>query len=294
MPEATKDDHIRVLAQELIDDIESSRINNHGIVLKCYRLAILDENSEMTEWMRFEKWGYPDQLDELPAALERAKRTGRIIQTPPMRLLGSLDNQDQAIDNFRIKLQTETNGAIITAITTNIGLCQNVINSVRDQIHFYATLVFISKSFQKVNTDIFASYKSDVDRLLTERCGDVIAKIPSIVDRLTAGDREAISHALTSCRRVIDSFADAVYPPREPIIDDNGREILLGNQQTKNRINEYVKEQCASSSRRSKIRQSLSNLYERVSTGVHADVTLDEAKSLFLETYILIGEVIRL
>jgi hypothetical protein len=39
---------------------------------------------------------------------------------------------------------------------------------------------------------------------------------------------------------------------------------------------------------------SYKNLYDRVSATVHSDVTLEEARSLFLETYLLLGEIITL
>jgi hypothetical protein len=40
--------------------------------------------------------------------------------------------------------------------------------------------------------------------------------------------------------------------------------------------------------------EQLQNLYDRVSTGVHNDISLEEAKILFLETYIFLGEVLTL
>ncbi len=36
------------------------------------------------------------------------------------------------------------------------------------------------------------------------------------------------------------------------------------------------------------------NLYARVSTGVHADVSIEEAQSLFLNCYLLLGEILHI
>jgi len=58
-----------------------------------------------------------------------------------------------------------------------------------------------------------------IDILIAQRAGDVLQKIPSVYNRLSEGDPEAVSHAQTSCRRIIDAFADAVYPPTDEAID---------------------------------------------------------------------------
>ncbi len=47
-----------------------------------------------------------------------------------------------------------------------------------------------------------------------------------------------------------------------------------------------------SGSRRERINKNLGALYDRVSAGVHADVTIDEAQALVLNTYLLLGEIV--
>jgi len=43
-----------------------------------------------------------------------------------------------------------------------------------------------------------------------------------------------------------------------------------------------------------KLKQNLTNLYSRVSSGVHSDVDYKEAKNLFLNVYLLLGEILTL
>jgi hypothetical protein len=133
-----------------------------------------------------------------------------------------------------------------------------------------------------------------VDALLAQRAADTIEKIPAIYDRLAEGDSEAISQALTSCRRLLVSFADAVYPPREADVLVGEQPTPVGAQHHKNRIFVYITERTTSASRRHRLRQTLTNLHDRTSAGVHDDVTTAEARSLFLETYLLLGEVLEL
>ncbi|MFN5766115.1 MAG: hypothetical protein ACK470_17355, partial [Pseudanabaena sp.] len=56
----------------------------------------------------------------------------------------------------------------------------------------------------------------------------------------------------------------------------------------------YIQLKTNSKSRKQKLRQTLSNLYSRVCSGVHSDVSINEAKALFLEVYLFLGEVLSL
>jgi hypothetical protein len=118
-----------------------------------------------------------------------------------------------------------------------------------------------------------------------------LEKIPAIYERLGAGDPEAVSHALDTCRRIINSFADECYPPQQTPLVVGGSTIQLGPQNCLNRIETYISTRCPSSSRRTRLRKTLQEVYDRVCAGIHADVALDEAKALFLHTYLVLGEI---
>ena len=125
-------------------------------------------------------------------------------------------------------------------------------------------------------------------------CAEVLQQIPSVVNRLSEGDDESVSQALTTVRRIIDSFADAIYPPSDNTFRIGDNDLTLGPTRHLNRLNVYVHERTESKGRRDKIRQNLANLYSRVSAGVHADVTIEEAQSLFLNCYLILGEILHL
>ena len=75
-------------------------------------------------------------------------------------------------------------------------------------------------------------------------------------------------------------------------IGGNILSVIMGK--TLNRLNVYVHQNSDSVSRRKKIKQNLQNLYERVCAGVHSDIDAQEAKSLFFNTYLILGEIIML
>jgi hypothetical protein len=157
--------------------------------------------------------------------------------------------------------------------------------------------MFVSNSFYELKFSgmqetIFEKHKTEIDSLLSVECVDVLKKVPSIYDRLSAQDPEAVSQALNSCRRIIDAFADSVFPPKEGTFKIGGNELKLTAQHNKNRINVFIYQRCKSDSLRERLKKRLDSLYERVTTGVHSDVSSEEAKCLFLDTYLLLGEIL--
>ena len=162
-----------------------------------------------------------------------------------------------------------------------------------ERIHLFASKIYRERAFSTMAENIFGQFKAKIDGLLAQFCGEVLEKVPAVYNRLAEGDSESISQALTTCRRIIDSFADAIYPPRDSIIKD-GREIKLGSQQVLNRIQQFVSERVTSASRQERLKHTSHDLYARVCAGVHSEVTSEEAQCLFLITYQLLGELILL
>lgn len=299
-----KGKHIFALAQELMDDIELSRLPAEALILKCSRLARLYGDSETQEWLGFEMSGTGTDADTYMTMTgrwtDKAKREGywcplaeieARIAAAELNLKGtqvpSLGGENSWITARDIMQKAST-------IRGVIGQLGGVKSRVLAQLHRFVSTVYYEKAFSGLAEGIFEKYKEDVDVLIASQCGEVIKKLPSIYDRLAEGDDEAVSQALTTCRRVIDGFADAIYPPTDATIEAEGNTITLGPERHQNRINAYIMERVESKSRRQRLRQTLANLYGRVSAGVHSDVTAEEARALFLSTYLFLGEVLTL
>lgn len=90
------------------------------------------------------------------------------------------------------------------------------------------------------------------------------------------------------------AVADAVFPARDepfPVGDD---QISVKDDKVLNRLKAYMIEQGGSPGRIDRLRRTVGYLYERVSKGVHDDVTPDEARFVFLHTYTTLGEILSL
>ncbi|MEA3061297.1 MAG: hypothetical protein QOJ94_1078 [Sphingomonadales bacterium] len=245
-----------------------------------------------------------------PLALLYMGKTGRWLNYEKKTgYWGPLAQQEATVAALRAKIQSlrvpdisgewafaATKNVVdaVSATTNAITSIEGVISRVMALLHSFISDVYYRVQFETLAQSTFESYKRDVDDLIGQSAGEVLKKIPSVVRRLQEGDTEGVSQALTTCRRILEAFADAIYSPSDATIELSGNTLKLDASKHQNRINAYIAQRTSSSSRRQKLRQNLSNLFDRVSTGVHKDVTVSEAYALFLNTYLIMGEVLQL
>jgi AbiTii len=307
MQTQSKSEHILDLAKELLDDIELGRTDAERLILKASRLARWVGSDEVRYWLKLELGGYNNSN---PISLKYMTLTGRWLDKEKgSGYWGPLAQQEASINAEKAKLAAlrvpDTSGDyaniaiqhVTGAMTTSsnyISRISGIRSRVLAQLHGFVSEVYYEKEFDSLSESIFERYKSEVDTLISEHCGDVLEKIPSVMSRLAEGDEESISQALSTCRRIIESFADSIYPPTDSTIEIGGNTLKLDASKHQNRVNAYINHHTPSQSRRQRLRQNLSNLFDRVSTGVHTEVTAEEAQSLFLNTYLFLGEVLHL
>lgn len=307
MATESESDHILFLSRELLDDIELQRLEADKLLLKCSRLARLAGTDEIKQWIKLEMEGYSTSKQLSDYYMSRTGRWSNFEEKtgywgPLAQIEENIRVQRQRIDVSKVeslsgdgligamKMNRDAQQALAKSISSMVAIRSRVLN----MLHTFVVSVYYEREFAKVAESTFEQYKKDVDALIAAHAGDVLEKLPSVVARLREGGDEAISQALTTCRRIIDSFADAIYPPQTGSYNLGGNDLSLNASKHQNRINVYVAERTESKSRRTRIRQNLANLYDRVSTGVHTDVTTEEAFSLFLNVYLFLGEVLHL
>jgi hypothetical protein len=307
MAAQSRSDHVLELARELLDDIELSRTSPESLILKASRLARWVGSDETRYWLKMEMGGYNSTN---PISLKYMGATGRWTDYEKKQgIWGSLAQQEAKIVAEKTKLasmRTPDSSSdyaitVISSVTTAMSASSDLISRlsgiksrVLGLLHTFVSTIYYEKEFDSLSESIFDRYKRDVDTLISEHCGGVLEKIPAVMDRLANGDQESISQALTTCRRIIESFADSIYPPTEKTVEIGGNILKLDATKHQNRINVYVHTMTSSKSRRQRLRQNLANLFDRVSSGVHDDTSAEEARSLFLNTYLFLGEILHL
>lgn len=307
MSTQSRSEHILELARELLDDIELSRTSAESLVLKASRLARWVGSDEIRYWLKLEMGGY-NSSNEI--SRKYMSITGRWTDIEKnLGYWGPLAQQEASIAAEKAKLSAlrtpdssgEWASVAIANVTNamnqttgNISRLSAIKSRVLAQLHAFVSEVYYEKEFDSLSESIFERYKSAVDTLIADSCGEVLEKIPSVMSRLSEGDEESISQALVTCRRIIEAFADSIFPPSDQTIEIGGNTLKLDASKHQNRINAYVHQHVQSQSRKQKIRQNLANLFDRVSTGVHKDVTAEEANSLFLNVYLFLGEILHI
>jgi AbiTii len=294
------------LADELLADIELERCTTEQCLLKARRLARLTGNSEWDDFVRFELNGYDGSeeslnfMDKTGRWTNKAEPQGKWMSlatlesfvTSQKSRLAQMTTPNLSGDyvNTAMSKHLNTQTAVVNAITEN----HAVISRVRAVLHDFISQAYFELAFSESQATLFEAARIDIDIRIGPLSNTALDKVDSIIDRLNSGNTEGVSQAMSTCRRLIDSIADSIYPPRDEPIELGGNTVKIGPQNYLNRINAYVAERVQSKGRRDRIRRSLSDIYERVSAGVHAEVSIDEAKYLFLHTYIVLGEVVML
>ncbi|QYG83263.1 AbiTii domain-containing protein [Citrobacter koseri] len=301
-------EHELELAKELLDDIELSRLNAEALFLKAARLARLCGTEEFKKWVGFEIRGYVSNDD---TSLKFMTKTGRWTNRDENKGYWAPIAQIEAVINSQtLKLNSlgtpnvsgvtmaypimKEHHEIINNVSNSISTYSGIKSRALGVLHDIVSAIYYEKELDHLAESIFEKYKKDIDTLISDLCSEVLQQIPSVVNRLAERDEESVSQALTTVRRIIDSFADAIFPPTEDTYEIGGETLSLGPARHLNRLNVFVHQRIESKGRKDKIRQNLKNLYARVSTGVHADVTIEEAQSLFLNCYLLLGEILHI
>jgi hypothetical protein len=328
-PEGPKslDVHKLALSRELLDDIELSRLGNEQLLLKASRLARLVDEPETRQWLAFElngyqntpearrymdafnRWsdrsasqGYWQAFASLGAWADAMRSEIQQLRVPDVSVSISSANPNEWVTGrgYYDASKVPDVSAASSGVMTRMQSCTRTIAQLREiqariiaAVHDFAVRTYYRFAFSGASESIFRQHQVEIDHLLRRDARDVIEKIPSITARLGEGDREAVSQALNSCRRMIKAFADAVQPPEDREVEEGGATYQIGNDKVLNRIQYCLSQTCSSGGRRDRLNRNLRLLWDRCSAGSHADVTPDEARDVFLQTYLTLGEILR-
>lgn len=80
--------------------------------------------------------------------------------------------------------------------------------------------------------DIFTKSRLSVNTTLISLCPEAIKKFISVYDNMDSENPEDWANAVHSSRRILNDFADTIYPPSgEPVVLETGKTIKVGKDQ---------------------------------------------------------------
>ncbi|WP_219916608.1 AbiTii domain-containing protein [Cupriavidus pinatubonensis] len=311
------------MASALLDDLESSASKVDAVLMRAKRLARLMRDTDAQSWLDFETKGYPESFNptELGTCRKYAAGSGRLngskyytsslpkleADAESEELLLSAPVPASSVSAKDFLEQKATEALMVTQLKiqnqrkTNFSQAKSLFSSIKSGIHSYATDVYLAIELGDIAQDIFESTRDEIDSFVRVHAPKAAEKLIAINERMAENSSESRTAALTSCRRLLMTVADSLFPPRDTDwIDAGGKPRKVGTEQYKNRLIAYISENVKSEGSASILESDLAYLaarldaiYEKTCKGVHVDVTKQEARLAVIHTYLFIGELAR-
>ena len=293
------------VAEELLTEIESKRLKASEVVLKASRLARLVGHDDLTTFLGYERNGYPTDgtaTDWIGRAGRWSGDEDKFYPGPISKIEANLDAANQAVTAMQgggnysgdyITIAAREHDKRIASHAHLAGIMSAICGQVVATVYDMVAEIYHELLFSELQATLFADTQAKVDASLAAASGSALDKIERVSDRLRDGDPESVSQALTTCRRLIDSCADFVFPAQnDPYQMGDEATLNVGQQNVLNRLQAFTHVHGVQKSRRDRLRRTLSDLYGRCSAGTHAEVTVEEARFVFLHTYVTLGELL--
>ena len=283
-----REEFIRVM----LDDIGHLKKEDHEFLDKTslerwlethtlnYSLAV-DENGEDMNVLRI-------GVGEIKSEIEQCERSIEDIQLPSG--LGEFDTAAFADRHYDIKAKFRLRIKSINTINTKIKT--NCLN--------YAIKIEKQLQNQKKSEDFLQESYNEVNNFFKAHSNDTYLKLQKASQLVDSKDSEDFSLLLTQVRRAIKSAADFFYPPKsESVKCSDGQERVLGDEQYLNRFQEYLVTKFGKSSSRDLLKTEFAHLAaiarklnEVASKGVHAEVSMVDAKLGLITLYMFLYNII--
>ena len=322
------------LSEELLTDIELSRLPLANIALKGSRLARLLNDFDYQKILQYETSGYPTTPGGFaPDVWSLLEKAGRHFQKEDVKSkhVGTYSYKD-SIEQLESIVRT-TALAFEAARDPNVSLSssnpsqylhvppgnqgerlrlQNILSnstsrlaSRRAFIYEYVLGKHYELKFSGIASDVFASVREKVDSSVGVLAPTAIQKFSPVHENLRSENPEDWSNAVHSCRRILQDLADAIFPPcDEPRKVDVGgqiKSIKLGVDNYINRIVCFVQDKSGSGRFEDLVGSHVRFLGDRLDAvfsaaqkGSHATVGRDEANRYVVYTYMIVGDILSL
>lgn len=202
-------------------------------------------------------------------------------------------------DLYRAQREADSNQAKMLPLIDHL---QSVLDRVRTALHEFLVTTEMELENGQERAGVFVRAQDYVNSSLAQYAPSALAQFLASQDRLYDGSSEDLAHALTSCRRMIKSLADHLYPATDEMVDGvDGVPRRMSDDQYRSRLVQYVRETMGKHGQGDVMQKTLDSLGGRLrsldalaSKGVHDSVTTAEAETCVVWTYLLAADLLRL
>lgn len=319
--------------EKVINGIEDGEITTSSALLLCKKIARLVNDVEGQEWLSYEYGGYPTTKEgyitreawklavchgrsfynkdkeqriftELAAELEETIISARVA-------LGNYTTQGfsaagemalLATDRMALRVSQSTND-LLQANKTN----EKRLSILKSQYYDYAVKWQIDLQFGKMAKKIFEEYQEDVSLYFSNLSTTTLQKLSAIDDIMEDGNPERCSQVLTSCRRLWEDTAKQLFTELLPDYKEktfktkSGKEIDISGDHYNNKLSAVVETLQGKAAKNTLVGSDIIYLIDWMeqinnlqSSGVHSDVTRNQAMQCIIHTYIALGDILKL
>jgi len=196
----------------------------------------------------------------------------------------------QKLQNKKMEIQADiTNNKVLLA-------------RLRDAIYNYVYRINLSLKFGNVTETIFEQARILVNQTFIEKCPDAIQKLIASYERLASNNPEEWAQALTSCRRILKSFADSVFPAQDnPYTYGAGTRLDVKDDNYINRIWAFIDKTIESDTRKEYLKTKVTDLgnrveaiYKMTNKGIHEDIDQLDVNMCVIDIYLFFGTLLQL
>lgn len=294
------------LAEELLTDIEYSRIPASDVLKKVTRLARLLDDTDALAWLSYEMNGYPTGgLDgAATAAAERSNRQAGVnAETGNKKYrTATLTRLQAEIQSRTLQLQTaqdsssSSNQLERTTVSGHIADLHENLGKVLGAIYGYVLERQIELRFGAAVEDAFLVVRNEVDARIAMLVPGAATKFAAAFENAASGNPEQWANAAAACRRLLKEIADELRPPGDPV---GNREMT--DDKYINRLIDWIANQKVGGTLRDVVTSDLADFGARIDAfadaghkGAHDKVTQYEASRFITGTYLLVGDILRL
>lgn len=318
-----------IACEKVIGGIEDGTITTTSALLQCSKIARLLNDANAIIWLQYEYGGYP-RLDSgsIPTeAWNIGYKNGRgyvdngqkyIFTELASELEEKIAAQQKAVGNYT------TNGASVSGdyallamdrLTKDVSNATNImvksisntqkrLSALTGRYYEYALKKQIELSFGNVATSIFSEYRENVDNAFSELSKEALIKLQAIEGKLSSGNPEMYSQALTTCRRLFECTATELFLKHFPTHEEktyktkSGKEIDISGDHYKNKLSAVIEKLEDKSTSKSLVGSNIvylldwiDNLNDLQCKGVHSEVSKSDAERCILQTYMCLGDI---
>lgn len=320
--------------EKVINGIEDGVISTSSALLLCKKIARLVNDNEGQEWLTYEYGGYPLNNEGYltTSAWNIAVQHGRsyvdkkdkktyVFTDIAAELENIIRNSKDALNNFSTQGFSVSGEMALLAtsrMTENVNQAtNNLLNTSRKneqrlsvlkaQFYDYAVKWQIDLQFGKTAKKVFEEYQEKVSLFFSELSMTTLQKLAAIEDLMEDGNPERYSQVLTSCRRLWEDTAMQLFEELLPDFKEkiyktrSGKEIDVSGDHYNNKLSAVIETLQGKAAKNTLVGSEITYLIDWMeqinnlqSSGVHSDVTREQAMQCIIHTYIALGDVLKL